>query len=68
MDDAGYLLGEIARLRERLSRLSQASRRINERLDFDQVLQGALDSARYLTSASYGMMTLLDDEARCGAS
>ncbi len=65
MDDAGYqagdLLGEIARLRERLSLLSQASRRINESLDFDQVLQGVLDSACSLTSARYGVMILFDD-------
>ena len=52
---------EIEALRERLSRLSQASLRINDSLDFDQVLQGALDSARSLTSARYGVMTLLDD-------
>ena len=51
---------EMAALRERLSRLSQASLRINESLDFDAVLQGALDSARSLTSARYGVMTLLD--------
>ena len=64
MDDAGNQagdhLGEIARLRERLSLLSQASRRINESLDFDDVLQGTLDSARSLTAARYGVMTLLD--------
>ena len=47
-------------LRERLSRLSQASRRINESLDFETVLQGVLDSARSLTVARYGVMTLLD--------
>ncbi|MCY4559746.1 MAG: hypothetical protein OXF79_25965, partial [Chloroflexi bacterium] len=51
---------EMAALRERLSRLSQASLRINESLDFDAVLQGVLDSARSLTSARYGVMTLLD--------
>ena len=48
-------------LQERLSRLSDASLRINESLDFDAVLQGALDSARSLTGARYGVMTLLDD-------
>ena len=48
-------------LRERLSRLSVASLRINESLDFDQVLQGALDSARSLTGARHGVMTLLGD-------
>ena len=52
---------EIEALRERLSRLSQASLCINESLDFDQVLQGVLDSARSLTGARYGVMTLLDD-------
>ncbi len=52
---------EIQSLRERLSRLSEASRRINESLDFDTVLQGVLDSARSLTGASYGVLTLVDD-------
>jgi GAF domain-containing protein len=47
-----------------LSRLSQASLRINESLDFDEVLQGVLDSARSLTAARYGVMTLLDDAGR----
>ncbi len=50
-----------AALRERLSRLSEASLRMNESLDFDTVLQGALDSARSLTAARYAVMTLLDD-------
>ena len=53
--------GEAEALRERLTRLSQASLRINESLEFDQVLQGVLDSARSVTSARYGVMTLLDD-------
>ena len=65
MDDTGYRasdhLAEIEMLRERLTLLSQASRHINETLDFDAVLQGVLDSARSLTSARYGVMTLLDD-------
>ena len=51
---------EIAALRDRLSRLSEASLRINESLDFDTVLQGVLDSARSLTDARYGVITLLD--------
>ena len=46
---------------DRLSRLSAASLRINESLEFDVVLQGALDSARSLTGARYGVMTLLGD-------
>ena len=52
---------EIQALRDRLSRLSEASLRINESLDFDAVLQGVLDSARSLTDASYGAFVLLDD-------
>ena len=48
-------------LKDRLSRLSEASLRINESLDFDAVLQGVLDSARSLTGASYGAFILLDD-------
>ena len=55
---------EIAELRERLTRLSEASLRINESLDFDVVLQGVLDSARSLTGAQYGVITLLDDAGR----
>ena len=51
----------IQALRDRLSRLSEASLRINESLDFDTVLQGVLDSARSLTEARYGAMTLLND-------
>ena len=51
-------------LRERLARLSEASLRLNQSLDFDTVLQGALDSARALTGARYGVMTLLDGAGR----
>ena len=52
---------EIEALQERLSRLSKASLRINESLDFDTVLQGVLDSACSLTGAHYGVLTLLDE-------
>ena len=55
---------EIKALRDRLSRLSEASLRINESLDLDTVLQGVLDSARSLTDARYGVITLLDDSGR----
>ena len=55
---------QIETLRERLSRLSDASLRINESLDLDDVLQGVLDSARILTGARYGVITTLDDEGR----
>ena len=47
-----------------MSRLCEASLRINESLDVDTVLQGVLDSARSLTGASYGAFVLLDDSGR----
>ena len=59
---------EIARLRERLTRLSEASHRINESLDYDVVLQGVLDSARSLTGARYGVIALLDESGDSGDS
>ena len=52
----------ITALRVRLTRLSEASLRINDSLDPDAVLQRVLDSARSLTGAVYGVMTTLDDE------
>ena len=52
---------ELEALRDRISRLSQASLRINESLDFNEVLQDVLDSTCSLTAAHYGIMTLLDD-------
>ena len=55
---------EIEGLRERLSRLSEASLRISESLDFDTVLQGVLDSARSLTGARYRVMVLLDESGQ----
>ena len=60
MKDGGDLRREIEALRERLSRLSEASLRINESLDLDSVLQGVLDSARTLTGARYALITTLD--------
>ena len=50
----------IEALRERLSRLSLASRRINESLDVDTALQAVMDSARSLTHAPYASIITLD--------
>ena len=50
--------------RDRLSRLSEASLRINESLDLDTVLQEILDSARSLTDAWCGVMVTLDDKGQ----
>ncbi len=55
------LLRENEALRERLSRLSQASLRINESLDFNTVLQDVVDSARALTGSRYGAITVLGE-------
>ena len=60
MQPADHLEREIAALRHRLSRLSEASIRINESLELDIVLQGAVDSARSLTDADYGVITIAD--------
>ena len=54
----------IAELEQRLSRLSQASLRINESLDFDTVLQEVADSARALTASRYAAITVLDQAGR----
>ena len=52
---------QIETLRNRLSKLSEASLRINESLDPDAVLQESLDSARSLTNARYGVIATFDD-------
>ena len=59
--------GVIDGLRERLSRLSQASLRIAGDLDLDTVLQETVDGARSLTGARYGVLALLDDVRRVEA-
>ena len=64
MRNAGELERENEALRDRLSRLSEASLRINESLDFDTVLQGVLDSARSLTEASYALITTVDQSGQ----
>ena len=51
MKSAGELERENEALRDRLSRLSQASLRINESLDFEGVLQEVVDSALGITDA-----------------
>ncbi len=63
MNRVDELALEVGRLRERLSKLSQASLRINESLEFGEVLQGVLDSARLLMGARYGVIVLVDDHA-----
>ena len=64
MRNADELERENQALRDRLSRLSQASLRINESLDLDTVLQGVLDSACSLTGARYGVIALVGASGR----
>ena len=54
--EANDLRQEIESLRTRLSKLSEASRRVNENLDLNIVLQEVIDNARYLTGARYGAL------------
>ncbi len=61
MERADDLERENRLLRSLVSRLSEASLRINESLDFDTVLLGVLDAARSLSDARYGVIILLDD-------
>ena len=56
---ADELARENEALRDRLSKLSEASLRINENLEFETVLQGILDNALSLADARYGVITLL---------
>ena len=58
---------EIAALRERLSKLSEASLRITEDLDLDTVLQGVVDAARSLTGATRGCIVVVDDSGQLQA-
>ncbi len=61
MDREDDLLRENRALRERLSRLSEASVHINESLDFNVVLQEVIDNARYLTNARYGVIASMNE-------
>ena len=51
-------------LQDRLTRLSEASLRINEDLDYHAVLEEVTNSARTLTDARYGATTVLNDANR----
>ena len=64
MDHADEVMRENEALRERLSRLSEASLRINEDLDLDTFLREVVDGARSLTGARMGSITVLDDSGQ----
>ena len=64
MSSADWRDVEIAALRERLSRLSEASLRVTEDLDVDVVLRRVVDGARLVTEAGRGGLTVIDDAGR----
>ena len=64
MQNPDDLSHENQALRERLSRLSEASIRITEDLDLATVLQGVVDGARSLTGARMGGITALDEQGQ----
>ena len=61
MNEVADTRPETEALRNRLSKLSEASLRITESLDLDTILQGVIDGARSLTGARYGALVVLDD-------
>ena len=56
---------EIDLLRDRISRLNEASLRISASLDIGTVLREVVEHARALTGARYGGMATMDDSGRC---
>ena len=64
MQEADDHRREMEALRERLTRLSEASLRVNESLDPDTVLQEVMDSARALTGARFGGITAFDESGQ----
>ena len=61
MSNSDDLRRENGALRERFSALNAAILRINASLDLNTVLREAVESARRLTGASYGIVTALDE-------
>ncbi len=61
MENPGQPAQDGELLRDRLSRLSQASLRINESLDVDAALQAVMEGACSLTNAPYAAIITLDD-------
>ena len=61
LSEADELRRENASLRERLTRLSEASLLVNDSLDFSTVLHEVVRNACSLTGARYGGMSLMDE-------
>ena len=58
--EADALLRENVLLKTRLTRLSEASRRVSENLDLDIVLNEIIENACYVTGALYGALLTYD--------
>ena len=67
MEQADDQAREIVELRDRLARLSEASRRITEDLDLDTVLQEVVDGARSLTGARRGCLIVVGESGQLEA-
>ena len=61
---AGLRQAPLGALCERMLRLGEASLNINESLEFDSVLQVVVDSARELTGARFGGLSVIDESGR----
>ncbi len=60
MSEPGEVERENQDLRERIARLSEASLRINDQLDLENILQELVESARAITDARCGWTTTFD--------
>ncbi len=60
VEDGRKLRMDLAAMRDRFTKLSEATLRINAGLDLDGVLQEVIDSARALTGAKYGILVTYD--------
>ena len=64
MENADQAVGGLESAGDRLSRLSEASLRINESLDVGTALRAVMDGARSLTRAPYSVIVTLDGSGR----
>ena len=65
MKSRDELTQEIDLLRDRISKLSEASLRINASLDVSTVLREVVEHARALTRARFGGIATMDDSGQC---
>ena len=64
LTDLDELRRENERLRERLSRLTDATLRINTSLDLNTVLREVVEGARALTGARFGVVATIDEHGQ----